>query len=105
MGSLPRRFGMGSDSATVPDGLRIDRPPGAPGGWGDPRMAGSSLDHEHGGLYGPGAAAVQSSDTVTRLMPAGVTTPVTETKRVPGGLMITVERIRITDDGRKALED
>jgi hypothetical protein len=38
-------------------------------------------------------------------MLAGVTTPVTETERVPGGPMITVERIRITDDGRKALED
>ena len=46
-----------------------------------------------------------SSDTVTRLILAGLATPVTETKKVPRGLMITVERIRITDDGRKALED
>ena len=46
-----------------------------------------------------------SSDTVTCLILAGLATPVTETKRVPGGVMITVERIRITDDGRKALED
>jgi hypothetical protein len=46
-----------------------------------------------------------SSDTITRLILAGLATPVTETKKVPRGLMITVERIRITDDGRKALED
>jgi hypothetical protein len=45
-----------------------------------------------------------SSDTITRLIDAGLATPVTETKKVPRGLMITVERIRITDDGRKALE-
>ena len=45
-----------------------------------------------------------SSDTITRLIGAGLATPVTETKKVPRGLMITVERIRITDDGRKALE-
>jgi hypothetical protein len=45
-----------------------------------------------------------SSDTITRLIDASLATPVTETKKVPRGLMITVERIRITDDGRKALE-
>jgi len=46
-----------------------------------------------------------SSDTITRLIDAGLASPVTETKKVPRGLMITVERICITDDGRKALED
>jgi hypothetical protein len=46
-----------------------------------------------------------SSDTITRLVQAGLATPVTQTRKVPRGLMITVERIRITDDGRKALED
>jgi hypothetical protein len=46
-----------------------------------------------------------SSDTVSRLILAGLATPVTETKSGARGLMITVEQIRITDDRRKALED
>jgi DNA invertase Pin-like site-specific DNA recombinase len=35
---------------------------------------------------------------------AGLATVVTETKKAPRGLTIMVERIRITDGGRRALE-
>ena len=38
------------------------------------------------------------------LVLAGLATVVTETKMAPRGLMIEVDRIRITDDGRRALE-
>jgi hypothetical protein len=45
-----------------------------------------------------------SAQMVAGLVLAGLTTVVTETKKAPRGLTITVERIRITDDGRYALE-
>jgi hypothetical protein len=38
------------------------------------------------------------------LVLAGLATVVTETKMAPRGLKIEVDRIRITDDGRRALE-
>jgi len=46
-----------------------------------------------------------SSEMLASLILAGLAAVVTETKGVPRGLTITVERIRSTDDGRKALED
>src|SRR6266436_2262643 len=46
-----------------------------------------------------------SSGMLAGLILAGLATVVTETKRVPRGLTITVERIRVTEDGRKSLED
>jgi hypothetical protein len=42
---------------------------------------------------------------VAGLVRAGLATVVTETKSAPRGLTITVERIRITDEGRKVLEE
>jgi hypothetical protein len=46
-----------------------------------------------------------SSEMLAGLIRAGLATVVTERRRVPRGLTITVERIRITEDGRKALDD
>ena len=46
-----------------------------------------------------------SSGMLAGLILAGLATVVTETKRVHRGLTITVERIRVTEDGRKSLED
>jgi hypothetical protein len=45
-----------------------------------------------------------STETIANLVLAGLATVVTETKNAPRGLTITVERIRITDDGKRALE-
>src|SRR5260370_240711 len=45
-----------------------------------------------------------STETIANLVLAGLATVVTETKNAPRGLTITVERIHITDDGRRALE-
>jgi hypothetical protein len=45
-----------------------------------------------------------SAQMVASLVRAGLATVVTETKKAPRGLTITVERIRITDDGKKAIE-
>jgi hypothetical protein len=45
-----------------------------------------------------------SAEIVTGLVLAGLATVVTETKKAPRGLTIMVERIRITDDGKRALE-
>src|SRR5258708_9959691 len=45
-----------------------------------------------------------SAQMVAGLVRAGLATVVTETKSAPRGLTITVERIRITDDGKKAIE-
>jgi hypothetical protein len=44
-----------------------------------------------------------SRDTVAGLVLAGLLTVVTETLRV-GGPTVKVERVKITDDGRSALE-
>jgi hypothetical protein len=45
-----------------------------------------------------------SAQVVAGLVRAGLATVVTETKKAPRGLTITVERMRITDDGKKAIE-
>jgi hypothetical protein len=45
-----------------------------------------------------------SAEMIANLVLAGLATVVTETERAPRGLTITVERIRITDDGRRAIE-
>jgi hypothetical protein len=45
-----------------------------------------------------------SAQMVAGLVHAGLATVVSETKRAPRGLMLTVERICIADAGRKALE-
>ncbi len=45
-----------------------------------------------------------SAEMIAGLVLAGLATVVTETKRGPRGLTIKVERIRITDAGRQALE-
>jgi hypothetical protein len=44
-----------------------------------------------------------SRDTVAGLVLAGFLTVVTETLRV-GGPMLKIERVKITDDGRRVLE-
>jgi hypothetical protein len=44
-----------------------------------------------------------SRDTVAGLVLAGLLTVATETLRV-GGLTVKVERVKITDDGRRVLE-
>ena len=46
-----------------------------------------------------------SAQMVAGLVRAGLATVVTETKKAPRDLSIAVKRIRITDDGRKVLED
>jgi hypothetical protein len=46
-----------------------------------------------------------SAQMAADLVHAGLATVVSETKKAPRGLTITVERIRITDAGRKALEE
>ena len=46
-----------------------------------------------------------SAEMLAGLMLAGLATVVTETKSAPRGVTIKVERIRITDAGRRALED
>ena len=45
-----------------------------------------------------------SAEMLAGLVLAGLATVVTETKSAPGGVTIKVERIRITDAGRRALE-
>ena len=45
-----------------------------------------------------------SRDMLAGLVLAGFATVVTETKSAPRGVTIKVERIRITDAGRRALE-
>ena len=45
-----------------------------------------------------------SAQMVAGLVRAGLATVVTETKSAPRGVTIKVERIRITDAGRRALE-
>jgi hypothetical protein len=45
-----------------------------------------------------------SAQMVAGLVHAGLATVVSETKKAPRGLTITVERIRITDEGKKAIE-
>jgi hypothetical protein len=45
-----------------------------------------------------------SAQMVAGLVHAGLATVVSETKKVPRGLTLTVERIRIADAGRIALE-
>jgi hypothetical protein len=45
-----------------------------------------------------------SAEMVAGLVLAGLATVMSETKKAPRGLTITIERIRITDDGRKAIE-
>jgi hypothetical protein len=44
-----------------------------------------------------------SADVLADLVRNGLATVTTETKMVPRGLTIEVERIRVTDDGRRAL--
>jgi hypothetical protein len=46
-----------------------------------------------------------SAQMVAGLVRAGLATGVTETKSAPRGLTIEIKRIRITDEGRKILED
>ena len=46
-----------------------------------------------------------SAPMLAGLVLAGLATMVTETKQASRGLTRTVERIRITDDGRRALEE
>jgi hypothetical protein len=46
-----------------------------------------------------------STETIANLVLAGLATVVTETKKAPRGLTITVERICLTDDGRQAIEE
>ena len=45
-----------------------------------------------------------SAEMAAGLVLAGLATVVTETKSAPRGVTIKVERIRITDAGRRALE-
>jgi hypothetical protein len=45
-----------------------------------------------------------SAEMIADLVLDGLATVVTETKSAPRGVTITVERIRITDDGKKAIE-
>jgi len=45
-----------------------------------------------------------SAEMLAGLVLDGLATVVTETKSAPRGVTITVERIRITDDGKKAIE-
>jgi hypothetical protein len=45
-----------------------------------------------------------SAEILAGLVLAGLATVVTETKSAPRGVTINVERIRITDAGRRALE-
>jgi hypothetical protein len=45
-----------------------------------------------------------SAETLTGLVLAGLATVVTETKTVLRGLTIDIERIRITTEGRQAIE-
>ena len=45
-----------------------------------------------------------SAEILAGLVFAGLAKVVTETKSAPRGVTITVERIRITDDGKKAIE-
>jgi hypothetical protein len=45
-----------------------------------------------------------SAEMIAGLVLAGLAMVGTETKKAPRGLTLTVERIRITDDGRRALE-
>ena len=44
-----------------------------------------------------------SAEMIASLVLAGLATVVTEMRKAPRGLTTKVERIRITDDGRKAL--
>jgi len=46
-----------------------------------------------------------SAEMLAGLVLAGLATVVTETERAPRGVTIKIERIRITDAGRRALED
>ena len=45
-----------------------------------------------------------SAEMLAGLVLAGLATVVTETERAPRGVTIKIERIRITDAGRRALE-